>query len=252
MLTNTERLRAAHEKGMSMYVLCTCEIWGFVFFLHELSSTVSDQGFTRPKVLILVPFRQSALELVQLIMRLAPKLQQERVMNKARFFDEFREESDTAVPRNKPQDWQELFRGNIDDCFRVGISFTRQTMRLYAPFYRSDILIASPLGLRMIVGVPGDARRDYDFLSSIELVIVDQADVLSMQNWEHVVVLFEHLNLLPAEPRDTDFSRVKPWYLEGKYARLLVAMNCDSPPSLSLSFSAVPSTTGRRSCCLPT
>lgn len=41
--------------------------------------------------------------------------------------------------------------------------------------------MASPLGLRLIIGAEGEAQRDYDFLSSIEVLILDQAEVFLMQ-----------------------------------------------------------------------
>lgn len=53
--------------------------------------------------------------------------------------------------------------------------------QLYVDFYSADIIIASPLGLRMIVGAEGQADRDYDFLASIELLVLDQAEIIFMQ-----------------------------------------------------------------------
>ena len=81
-----------------------------------------------------------------------------------------------------------MFTGNIDDCFKLGVAIKRNTVRLYTEFYSSDIIIASPLGLRMVIGAEGERDRDHDFLSSLEVVIVDQTDVFLMQNWDHLLV----------------------------------------------------------------
>ena len=48
------------------------------------------------------------------------------------------------------------------------------------------VVVASPLGLRLVVGQPGDKKCDIDFLSSIEVTIILDAHVLLMQNWESV------------------------------------------------------------------
>lgn len=180
-----------------------------------------DQGLFRTKVLIIAPFRESALRIVNNFIALLYPQSKEgsggaQIMHYKRFLDEFGGESLHFPKKNpKPEDYEETFAGNSDDTFRVGISFTRKCMRLYTDFYSSDVLIVSPLGLRMIVGAPGDKERDYDFLASIELLILDQADVFLAQNWDHVLHVLDHLHLQPQSARNTDFSRVRSWCLNG-------------------------------------
>ncbi|KAL3084906.1 hypothetical protein niasHT_035794 [Heterodera trifolii] len=53
-----------------------------------------------------------------------------------------------------------------------------------------------------------------DFLASIELLIVERADILLMQNWEHVQSVFALLNSVPCRVR-TDITRVRRWALSG-------------------------------------
>ena len=92
----------------------------------------------------------------------------------------------------------------------------------------------------MIVGAEGEAERDYDFLASLEVVILDQADVILMQvnlllyvmrfyayskshlffclflqNWDHLLHIWDHFHLQPRESHGTDFSRVRPWAVNG-------------------------------------
>uniref|UniRef100_G3TU48 U3 small nucleolar RNA-associated protein 25 homolog n=1 Tax=Loxodonta africana TaxID=9785 RepID=G3TU48_LOXAF len=183
-----------------------------------------DQGLTRPKVLVVVPFREAALRVVQLFISLLEGDSKKKIIvsNKKRFKGEYGSDPEERPPNLKrPEDYEAVFVGNIDDHFRIGVAILQRSIRLYAPFYSSDILIASPLGLRTIIGAEGEKKRDFDFLSSIELLIIDQADIYLMQNWEHVLHLMNHMNLLPLDSHGVDFSRVRMWSLNNwsKYYR---------------------------------
>lgn len=182
-----------------------------------------DQGLFRTKVLIIVPFREAALRIVNMLVSLlfpdgekATTGAKPQVMHYKRFLSEYGGETLHFPKKNpKPEDYEQTFAGNSDDTFRLGITFTRKSIKLYSDFYSSDILIVSPLGLRMIVGAPGDKERDYDFLASIEMLILDQADIFLAQNWDHLLHVLDHLHLQPQSARNTDFSRVRPWCLNG-------------------------------------
>ncbi|CUS09467.1 unnamed protein product [Tuber aestivum] len=114
--------------------------------------------------------------------------------NKKRFQDTYYTPPDAEqISPNKPEDFRALFSGNYDD--------------LSSEFYNSDMILASPLGLSMTIGDESDKKRDYDFLSSIELVVVDQADALLMQNSNRLEHIFKHLNLIPKDPHGFDFGR---------------------------------------------
>nr|KAJ3422874.1 hypothetical protein HK105_005896 [Polyrhizophydium stewartii] len=200
--------------------------------LNHVYNEFRDQGFTRPKVLILAPFRHNALQIIDTLMALSGTSIQE---NKKRFHSEFGlAPGEDAVDTKKPDDFRKQFAGNIDDCFRIGIRLSRKKMKLYSEFYTSDILVASPLGLKMIIGSNGDKKRDFDFLSSIEVVVLDQADVFLMQNWDHVKSIFDHLNLIPKDPHGCDFSRVRSYALDGRqYVRQNIVLSRFPTPEIN-------------------
>lgn len=193
---------------------------------HSKSSAIipdkyRDQGLFRTKVVIVVPFRESARRIVNNIIQLVyPDTGSDsadskpQVMHYKRFLTEYGGESIHFPKRNpKPEDYEQTFAGNSDDTFRIGLKFTRKAIKLYSDFYSSDILIVSPVGLRMVVGAPDDKNRDYDFLASIEMLILDQADIFFAQNWDHLLHIMDHLHLQAQSARNTDFSRVRSWCL---------------------------------------
>lgn len=192
-----------------------------------------DQGFTRPQTLIVLPFRNAAFDCVKLM----ASLWKDRtgggagtqVENYSRFEEEYgpgrsedaedAEAVEEAKKRDRrPEPFKHLFRDNIDDCFRLGIKFTRKSMKLFSDFYSADVIIASPLGLRLIIdGADKNMKAggDWDFLSSIEMLVIDQVDAILMQNWEHLERLLAHLNRIPKKPHGCDFSRVRSVFLDG-------------------------------------
>ncbi|KAL1430784.1 hypothetical protein MTO96_014650 [Rhipicephalus appendiculatus] len=193
-LTNGEEARAAYCLHALNHVLKSRSrvLHHNARLRRGATSEMRDQGLTRPRVLFLLPFRESALRTVKLLAQLLPA---KEVGHMSRFLKEFGCEEEKKRWLERPEDYEQTFAGNTDDAFRLGLSVSGKSLRLYRDFYASDILVASPLGL--------------------EDRVVDQADVLLMQNWEHVVHLFEHMNRPAVEPHGADFSRVRLWWLHG-------------------------------------
>ncbi|XP_053670111.1 U3 small nucleolar RNA-associated protein 25 homolog [Anopheles nili] len=200
-----------------------------------------DQGYVRPKVLIVVPFRESALQVVNVLVQLFAGDNTKAVANYKRFTDEYGGGSTLSFPQRnrKPLDYERTFAGNIDDNFRLGIAVNRSSMKLYAKYYSSDVIVASPLGLRMAIGAKGEQHRDYDFLANIELLVIDQADVCYAQNWEHVLHVMEHLHQQPSSTEHTEFSRVREWCLNGwsKFYRQTVVLSTLDLPEIRALYS---------------
>ncbi|XP_010539417.1 PREDICTED: U3 small nucleolar RNA-associated protein 25 [Tarenaya hassleriana] len=214
-----------------------------------------DQGFTRPKVLILLPMRSIAFRVIKRLIQLTPQTQRVNVEHLDRFNTEFGAEEDTdvddgdkdtsenGIPKpqksSKPSDFQALFGGNCDDEFMIGIKFTRKSIRLYGDFYSSDMIIASPLKLHMAIGqAEEDKERDVDYLSSIEVLIIDHADIISMQNWAFLATAVDHLNRIPSKQHGTNVMRIRPWYLDGHawFYRQSIVLSYYSTPEMNALF----------------
>lgn len=138
MLKNNERIAHASKAG------------------NPTPEDVQDQGFTRPTVLILAPFRSFALRWVSALTSHTPS-PAFQVENRSRFQTEYGlppgavDKLESAEPGTYPKDHVEMFKGNVDDSFRVGVKMTRKTVKLFADFYSCDLILASPLGLRMSI-----------------------------------------------------------------------------------------------------
>lgn len=238
-------------------------------------SQFRDQGFTRPTVLVLLPTRGTCHDFVNELMeltgaeRVGPHIERfDLEFGKPEDDDNVMEEGDEPaldpekerrrkmVLQKKGKDWNKLFgeEVNPDDDFKIGIALNPKAakgkkaesppssniqVKLYTDFYKSDIIIASPLGLKMLFAPDEEGKEgDSDYLSSIEICLVQYADVLMMQNWDHANDVLALLNHDPEKNNDTDFSRVRNPILEGQgaYWRQLIISTDIVDPFLFSSF----------------
>ncbi|KAK7329234.1 hypothetical protein VNO77_23386 [Canavalia gladiata] len=211
-----------------------------------------DQGFTRPKVLILLPLASILYRVVKRLIHLTPSAYKVNVEHMDRFSTKFGseelkgdtedgEESENGKlhKSSKAADFQILFGGNNEDDFMIGIKFTRKTIKLFSDFHTSDIIVASALCLVNKIKEAGiNKEKDVDFLSSIEVLIIDHADVMAMQNWSHVHTVIEYLNRIPSKQLGTDIMRIRPWYLDGqaRFYRQTIMLGFYSNPDINASF----------------
>ena len=232
-----------------------------------------DQGYTRPKVLVLLPTRGTAVTFVQRMLSIMGEsadidhLDRFEAEYSAGIVHDNDDDADAynqrrkAVLASKGEDWNELFgeEANDDDDFKIGMSLTPNAARrskakgpkgkasdasggisvkLYSDFYRSDIILASPLALKMATSGDDENEGDVDFLSSVEVCMVLNADVLLMQNWDHVGSCLEALNHQPTKSNDTDFSRVRNYLLAGQaaYWKQLVFVSRIADPYIMSTF----------------
>eukprot|EP00667_Euglena_gracilis_P008948 EG_transcript_9079 len=176
---------------------------------EEQEPEVRDQGFTACNVLLLLPFRNIAFRYVEKLVQI---LGDTEVTGAEAFAEKFGEAGEPRSFNRMPADYQRQFGGNIDDEFCYGIAFKPDGIHLGCNFYRSDLIVASPLTLLNEAQKEDNSKSD--FLSSIELVVIDQADTILMQNWEWLEQLLGQCGRPPKDVRRTqDYARVHPWHV---------------------------------------
>ncbi|KAL7067493.1 hypothetical protein ACR3K2_20590 [Cryptosporidium serpentis] len=192
---------------------------------HLGDDNLRDQGFHRCRILILSPFRGTAKRCVDILIKLLPQ------GKRAKYLDRFSKEFGDPEPESQNDEaekvgivrddplYRHLFvNSNHDDDYRVGIQVSKSGMMFYSPFDQSDIILASPLGLRRIIGTRGesDTKREYGFLSSVEICLIYGADIILMQNWEHLLDIFDVLNKLPSKNLGScDIRRIYQPFIDG-------------------------------------
>ncbi|KAM0985912.1 hypothetical protein ACFX13_013370 [Malus domestica] len=102
------------------------------------------------------------------------------------------------------------------------------------------MIVASSVGLlKKIDEAKLNKEKDVDYLSSIEVLVIDHAVVVTMQNWDFLKSAVEQLNRIPSKQHGTDVMRIRPWYLDGcaHFYRQTILLSYYSNPDINNLFS---------------
>ncbi|XBW35158.1 hypothetical protein QEN19_000721 [Hanseniaspora menglaensis] len=222
--------------------------------VDEGDDSFKDQGYNRTKCMIVLPTRQACYEVLSTLIEKSGIDQVDKI-NK--FKDQFNiDDDDYSLDKlsSKDDDFKHLFKGNTNDFFIVGVKVTRKTLKLYSALDSSDLVLCSPLGMKLLLesyskpkhdpsknddgddetkklneqlGIKGKKSNKFqkgskgkkntdDFLSSLEIVVLDQFQTFEFQNASNVInIMKTNLNNLPQEQTsDMDFGRIKYYYLD--------------------------------------
>ncbi|EAA22502.1 Drosophila melanogaster CG3735 gene product, partial [Plasmodium yoelii yoelii] len=254
----------------------------------QLKDDFCDESFSKPKVLILCPFRYICKEYVDILINMLSLIE---VKNKNRFINEYdlppeekKNLKNMYIKKKQSFDYINLYRGNSDDCFRLGIKLfeNEKKIQLYSPFYDSDILICSPLGLEIIIkeyketeektnniynddeynsddyelnDTENSAKKtnkkkkintnnnkkkklyEYDFLSSIEILVIDQIDIILMQNILTLKNVLNFINKPLLKWRNANINRIAKYAIDGyikNYRQTIITSNIIDTNFISL------------------
>lgn len=165
---------------------------------------VLDSGLTQTTVVVVCTNRHRAFKFIESILNCLPDTYM------VEHYDEFRQEYFTEFPPKlkKHPDWVARFGGENDETFRIGLRFFNNKVSLKQNIDKSQLVVLSTLSVEL--------SENLNFLSSVEVLVLDFADWLETQNQKTLQSLVAKVNCpLKNVSSAHDWSRLRRYYSEG-------------------------------------
>ncbi|KAJ8952239.1 hypothetical protein NQ314_007571 [Rhamnusium bicolor] len=194
----------------------------------EVPEEFRDQGLVRPKVLIIVPFKDAAYKVICTIIDILLPDDKGNVMNKKRFMEDYTGNELIFPKKNpKPEDYEQTFQGNTSDDFKIGLTVTKKK-------YKGKIRVANPIEFgcinQVFVQLPHvfhrfDAQNAVEALDArfeffINKILPPQKESLMKQTLIFIPNYFDYVRVRNYFKReDIGFVQICEYSKEGKIAR---------------------------------
>ena len=184
------------KKTYLFHVLNHC-----LHFKQQSIQKLQVNGYTKCRACIFVPFKLDCVEIVEILIEVLQEVEPDcPIINQDKFFETYNDEAEM-----------------MSEDFKLGIKLNSRGCSLFADFNKSDIFICTPSSLLAMRDKKLEDQNDagLGFLSSIELVVVDKANVLKMQNYDALNECLALMNRIPKHHEATsDFNTIRDYYVE--------------------------------------